>query len=176
MTQERIESYLNCFRAILPANTGDLLWLIERFLAEKYPNRCELDLAAGSEVGTSVYHVIAAFCSKDMYKNHPRCCNMLALTNIVEQGGDERVLVVNTLFCVCSVLRVLCEEKEESGAFDVGGETRCILRFGLVVRPATSKSASAVEGGNCCSIQEQKSYSGALICWHWIPLEITALQ
>lgn len=84
MAQERIESYLNCFRAILPANTGDLLWLIERFLAEKYPNRCELDLAAGSEVGTPVYHAISTFCSKDMYKNHLHCCTMLALMKNAE--------------------------------------------------------------------------------------------
>lgn len=76
------------------------------------------------------------------------------------------MLVANTLFCACYVLREPCEEKEESGAFEVSGEMRWILRFGLVVRPTTSKGASAVEGGNCCSLQDQKSYSGALICWH----------
>lgn len=150
--RKETEHYLTCFCAILPANTEDLLWLIDRFLAGRYPNRCELDLAARLEVGTSVYRDIAAFCPKEIYKTHSCHRTMLALMKIVEQSQDGRMLVANTLFCACSVLQEPCEEKEERGAFEVGGETRWILRFGLVVRPTTLRGVSAREEGSCCSL------------------------
>ena len=70
---------------------------------------------------------------------------MLALTKTVEQGGDERVILANMLACACAVLRESCEEKEESGALEVGGELRWILRFTLIARPTISKDGSAGE-------------------------------
>jgi hypothetical protein len=122
MNRKETEDYLNCFRAILPANTGDLLWLIDRFLAETYPNGGELDLAAGLEVGMSVYYAITAFCSKENYKNHPYYRSMLTLTKVLEQGQDERSLVADALLPACSVLREPCEKEMESGTFEVGSE------------------------------------------------------
>jgi hypothetical protein len=110
MNRKETEDYLNCFRAILPANTGDLLWLIDRFLAETYPNGGELDLAAGLEVGMSVYYAITAFCSKEKYKNRPYYRSML------------RSLVADALLPACSVLREPCEKEMESGTFEVGSE------------------------------------------------------
>lgn len=101
--RKEIEHYLTCFRATLPANTADSLWLIHRFLAERYHNKRELDLAPRSEVGTSVYHDIAAFCSKEIYKIHSCRRTMLALMKIVGQSQDGRLLVANTLFCACSL-------------------------------------------------------------------------
>jgi hypothetical protein len=46
--QEAYDSCLAKLRSTLPANTGDMLWLVDRFLAEHFPFGDEVDLAAGS--------------------------------------------------------------------------------------------------------------------------------
>lgn len=93
---ESYQHYLEELRDTLSGNTGDMLWLVDRFLVEKYPTGGELDFAAGSEVGTSIM-ILVCFCSQQKYKHHPHYLIMLALTQIVEQGADERMIATNAL-------------------------------------------------------------------------------
>lgn len=102
------QHYFNELRSTLPANTGDMLWLVNQFLSEQYPTGGKLDLAAGSEVETSIYHAIVSFCSQQKYKHHPHHRTMLARTQIIKQGADERVIATN--LCTLSGRQVDCDK------------------------------------------------------------------
>ncbi|KAF3034096.1 hypothetical protein E8E11_001926 [Didymella keratinophila] len=60
------------------------------------PNKAgDIDLAAGSEKETSIYHSIAIFCAQPKWKHHPHLLTFKALVNVVEQGQDERQIGMN---------------------------------------------------------------------------------
>lgn len=66
----------------LSANTGDIFWLFDRYLAGYLPNRGELDLAAVLEFRNYVYHSIANFGAQRQYEQYPHLRTPLALPQI----------------------------------------------------------------------------------------------
>lgn len=94
------------FEATLPADTGDFLWLVKQFLDWHIPNKSgDIDLAAGSEKETSIYHRIASFCAQPKWKHHPHLLTLKALVNVVEQGQDERQIGMNYFVFALDLLR-----------------------------------------------------------------------
>lgn len=97
--------YLAELRASLPANQGDLLWLVHKFLDWHLPSGGNIDLLASSESESSIYRKISEFCLQTKWKHHPHLITFKALVNAAEQGQDERQIGTNYLVYACQILR-----------------------------------------------------------------------
>lgn len=105
LTTTRLKAYIKSVKSGLPANPGDLLWLLDRFFTETFPNGGKVDLCPGSLHAESVYNKIAAFCAKAKYMHHPHWRTLLALANMTEMGLTERMIPANFLILATQVLR-----------------------------------------------------------------------
>lgn len=126
--------YLNKATKDLPAHPGDLLWLVDRFLSEKFPEGGDIDLINASLHGNSVYRLIATFCSKAKYKYHPHLRTFLALAGMAEMGLDERNVSSYALTLAAEILRgPFISRKSKTVNFKVGGQKRSASRFVLTI-------------------------------------------
>jgi hypothetical protein len=142
LKKDAYDAHLSKLRKTLPANPGDMLWLIDRFLAEFLPTGGQIDLAAGSEHAESVYHAISMFCSKAKYKYHPHLRTFKALVNIVEQGAAERLIATNALVFAFEILRQPCDKKPKSLKLTLStGEIRQSKRFVMTLGGNIPKGA-----------------------------------
>lgn len=106
--------HLATLRNTLPANPGDLLWLIDRFLSEEFANGGAVKLMSGSEHEQSIYRLISKFCSKAKYKHHPHLRTLKAMVSVVEMGATERLIATNALTFAFNVLRSPCKKQSRS--------------------------------------------------------------
>jgi hypothetical protein len=122
-------AYLGSVRASLPANPGDLLWLMHQFLSEHYPNGGNIDLASGTEHRDSVYKSLTTFCAKATYKHHPHLQTLKAFVSIVEQGASERLIATNAFCFALEVLRDGFSKKSKTLILKVDGQRKDSTRF-----------------------------------------------
>jgi hypothetical protein len=130
---------LSAVRSTLPANPGDLLWLIDQFLEEYFAQGGEIDLASGSEHRDSVYQLISSFCSKALYKHHPQLQTLKAMTNIVEKGATERLIGTNALTFAFEVLREPFTKRKKTLVLKVDGKRQDSSRFVATIGTAIPK-------------------------------------
>jgi hypothetical protein len=121
----------------LPANPGDLLWLIDRFFQSVViPGGGTMDLFYPSIHPTinSVYTLIAAFCAQGTYRHHPHLRTFLAFANMSEMGEDERMMSNNALMTAAGVLTGSYTEKKVTKNVEINGKkespSRKILTLG----------------------------------------------
>lgn len=135
LSAQGYDIYLNKVKKDLPAFPGDLLWLIDRFLSDKFPEGGELDLINASIHGNSVYKHIATFCSKAKYKYHPHFRTFLALASMAEMGLDERNVSSYALTLAAEILRgPFVSRKSKTANIKVEGQNRSASRFVLTIK------------------------------------------
>jgi hypothetical protein len=116
----------------LPANPGDLLWLIDRFFQEAIQKE-EVDLISPSIHPHSVYRLITAFCAKGTYKHHPHLRTFLAFANMAEMGMDEQKVSSNALMLAAEVLRGPFAINKKTANITVNKVRRSALRSVLTI-------------------------------------------
>lgn len=121
--------HLSTIRETLPANPGDLLWLLDRFLSECFPDGGDIDLASGSEHRDSVYLVMSQFVSKATYKHHPHFYTLKAFIHIVEMGATERLIATNALSLAFEILREPFSRKRKTLILKVDGKRKDSTHF-----------------------------------------------
>ncbi len=92
-------------KKFLPAETGDFLWLVNRFFEETFPKDGKIDLISAFVDEASVYNKIRSFCAKGTYKHHPHFRTFLALADLADQGMNERLLPDLAMELFATVLR-----------------------------------------------------------------------
>lgn len=129
--------YLSQAKKHLPANPGDLLWLIDRFFTMKFLNGGHVDLISASLHNNSIFKLIAFFCRDAMYKHHPHLTTFLAFASMAEMGQDERNVSSNALTIACELLRQSTERKSKTANFaDKTSASRYVIKLaGDVQRP-----------------------------------------
>jgi hypothetical protein len=139
LKQDANAAHLSTLRNTLPANPGDILWLIDRFLHEQFPGGGKVDLASGSEHRDSIYHLITTFCSKATYKHHPHIRTFRALASIVEQGAAERSIATNALVFALQILREPFTKTPKTLKLKVNGVNKESKRFVVAIGAKTPK-------------------------------------
>jgi hypothetical protein len=146
------KGHLSALRKTLPANPGDLLWLLDRFLEAHYPNGGDIDMASSSECTNSVYGKISAFCAQARYKHHPHIRTLKAFVDIAEMGQTERAIAKNALEFAWKVLRTSLDIKSKTLPVYVDGvrkdTTRKLMDIGSntpanVIRPWSEPKVEA---------------------------------
>jgi hypothetical protein len=122
----------------LPANPGDLLWLIDRFFQSVViPGGGTMDFFYPSIHPTinSVYTLIAAFCAEGTYRHHPHLRTFLAFANMSEMGEDERMVSNNALMTAAGILTGSYTEKKVTKNVEINGKkespSRKVLTLGV---------------------------------------------
>jgi hypothetical protein len=133
LKQDANAAHLGTLRNTLPANPGDMLWLLDRFLHEQFPWGGKIDLASGSEHRDSIYHLITTFCSKATYRHHPHIRTFRALASIVEQGAAERSIATNALVFALQILREPFTKTPKTLKLKVNGVNKESKRFVVTI-------------------------------------------
>jgi hypothetical protein len=134
-----LAAHLGAVRATLPANPGDLLWLIDEFLKQEFPEGGDIDLASGSDYCQSVYHKISASCAKARYKHHPHLQTMKSLVSTVESGATERLIATNALSIAFEILREPYSKKTKTLVLKVDGKRKDSSRFVATIGSKTPR-------------------------------------
>jgi hypothetical protein len=127
---------LSQIKKTLPANPGDLLWLLDRFFLEMFPNGGEVDLVSASVHSNSVYKQVAMFCAKATYKHHPHRRTLLALGSMAEMGMDERIIPAHALTLATDILRGPYTKRNKTANLTIAGEKRSTSRAVLTFKNA----------------------------------------
>lgn len=114
-------TYLSKAKQHLPANPGDLLWLIDRFFTANFSEGGVVDLISASLHNNSVFRLVALFCTSAMYKHHPHLITLLAFASMAEMGQDERNVASNALTAACELLRASEDRKAKTANLRGGG-------------------------------------------------------
>jgi hypothetical protein len=135
LTSNGYRGYLSRIeRELLPAHTGDLLWLIDRFFQEKLPQGGDVDLISASIHANSVYRLIATFCDQAKYKHHPHWRTLMAFVSMAEMGLDERAVCSNAMTMAAEVLRGPFTKKTKTANLTVNNEKRSASRAVLTIK------------------------------------------
>ncbi|EAT86157.2 hypothetical protein SNOG_06326 [Parastagonospora nodorum SN15] len=127
------EKYLSIINATLPAQPGDLVWLIDRYIAETLPNGGDIDLVPASVHANSVFAQVASFCMQAKYKNHPHLRTFLAFASMSEMGVDERLVPATAFTNVVEVLFGKFGKKTKTVRTKIANETRTMSRVVLTI-------------------------------------------
>jgi hypothetical protein len=111
----------------LPANPGDLLWLMDRLFTKALVKE-EIDLISPSVHPNSVHRLIATFCTEGTYKHHPHLRTFLAIANMAEMGVNERKVCDNALTLAADILRGPFTTKGKPANIKVNKEKRSAFR------------------------------------------------
>jgi hypothetical protein len=92
---------------LIPANPGDMLWLLKRFLA----NLCGADgvtfnFKPASEHDDSIFLCITRFCSKATYRYHPYWRTLLALAHASDTDKTARSFASHVVVIALETLAV----------------------------------------------------------------------
>lgn len=131
MKKEDIDGLIFVASKHLPANPGDLLWLIDRFFQSVViPGGGTMDFFYPSIHPTvnSVYTLIAAFCAEGTYRHHPHLRTFLAFANMSEMGEDERMISNNALMTAAGILTGSYTEKKVTKNVEINGKKECPSR------------------------------------------------
>jgi hypothetical protein len=100
---EDYTGHLNNVQKILLVNTGDLLWLFDRFFEIHYHKGSEIDMASSSEHPQSVYRALSGFCSQCLYKTYPHIQILKVFVDIAETVQTEQLIASNALDFACDI-------------------------------------------------------------------------
>ncbi|KAH7379386.1 hypothetical protein DE146DRAFT_626241 [Phaeosphaeria sp. MPI-PUGE-AT-0046c] len=93
-------------RTIRPAQSGDLLWLLEQFFLDILPASGDVDPVSVSEHPTySIYGKLMHFASRPKFQHHPHNYTLRAMAHLSEQGVDDRRVPWNILLLAIEILR-----------------------------------------------------------------------
>jgi hypothetical protein len=105
LSAKLMTTHVDAVKCRSPARPGDVLWLLDRFLTEMYPQGGKVDLCPASLHLPSVYNKIREFCLKRTYQDHPHWRTLAALVYLTEKGLYERHIPANYLLLGIEVLR-----------------------------------------------------------------------
>jgi hypothetical protein len=135
--------YLSLIKAQLPAQPGDLIWLISRFFQDALPNGGNIDLVPSSIHANSIYNLVSTFCSRAKYKNHPHLRTFLAFATMSEMGVEERLVPAIALTNVIEILFKSHEKKNKTVNAKIANEARSMTRVVLTVDGTFKKGVLA---------------------------------
>ncbi|KAI4641008.1 uncharacterized protein J4E78_010484 [Alternaria triticimaculans] len=117
----------------LPANVGDLLWLIDRFLKWTFPHGdYKLDfIPLSCDHPDSIYQLIKNIGEEGRYRHHPHFRTFIAFSKMSDMGSDERAVPNNALVLAAEILAGQYTKKRKRAEFRFNGgvvsETRSVL-------------------------------------------------